>query len=193
MILFSQMNIDLEENKMNNFLKKSEWVNVLISAVFAIIGIFMITKTDLAMKIISYILGGMFISMGIVKSVNYFLSRGKYDFYNYNLIYGIIAIIVGLIIIFCSGLIESICRIVIAFWIIYSGVIRLSLSLKLYSIQVAMWNVSLILSIIMIISGIYILFQNGALIITIGIIMLVYSITDLIESVIFIKYVDELL
>ena len=178
---------------MKIFLKKSGWADILVSIAFAIIGIFMITKTELAMKIISYILGGIFITIGIIRSTSYFLSKGKYDFYNYDLIYGIIAIIIGLVTICCSGLIESVFRIVIATWIIYSGIIRLSLSFKLNAIQVGMWNVSLILSIIMIISGIYILFQNGAIILTIGIIMLVYAIIDLIESAIFIKYVDELL
>ena len=79
----------------------------------------------------------------------------------------------------------------IAFWIIYSGIIRLSLSLKLHSVQIDMWNLSLILAIMMIIGSVYILFQNRALILTIGIIMLVYPIIDLIESVIFIKYVYE--
>ncbi len=178
---------------MKSYLKKSGSIDILVSIVFAIIGIFMIIKTDLAIKIISYVLGGIFITMGIIKSIDYFLSKGKYDFYNYDLIYGIIAIIIGFITIFCSDLIESMFRIMIAFWIIYSGIIRLSLSLKLHAVQIHMWNVSLILSIIMIISGVYILIQNGALILTIGIIMLVYSIIDLIESVIFIKYVDELL
>ncbi len=178
---------------MKSFLKKSGWVDILVSIVFAIIGIFMITKTDLAIKIISYALGGIFIAIGVIKGLDYFLSKGKYDFYNNDLIFGIIAIIIGLVTIFCSDLIESMFRIMIALWIIYSGLIRLSLSLKLHSAQINVWNASLILSIIMIIGGIYILFQNGALILTIGIIMLVYSIIDLIESVIFIKYVDKLL
>lgn len=178
---------------MKNFLKKSGWVNILVSIIFAIIGIFMIVKTDSALKIISYVLGGLFILMGIVKIIDYFASKGKYDFYNYDLIYGIIAIIIGLITIFCSGLIESMLRFVIAFWIIYSGLMRLSLSLKLHTAKINTWNVSLIFSIIMIIGGIYMLFQNGALVFTIGIIMLIYSISDLIESLIFVKYVDELL
>ena len=46
---------------MKNLLKKSGWMDILVSIVFAMIGIFMITQTDLAIKIISYILGGMFI------------------------------------------------------------------------------------------------------------------------------------
>ena len=64
---------------MKSFLKKSGWADVLVSIAFAIIGIFMIVKTDLAVKIISYILGGIFIAMGIVKIIDYFLSKGKYD------------------------------------------------------------------------------------------------------------------
>ena len=178
---------------MKNFLKKSGWSDILVSIVFAIIGIFMIVKTDAALKIISYILGGMFIVIGIIKSIDYFASKGKYDFYNYDLIYGIIAIIIGLVTIFCSGLIESMLRIMISLWIIYSGLVRLSFSLKLRTAQINMWSVSLILSIIMIIGGIYMLFQNGALVLTVGIIMLVYSVIDLIESAIFIKNVNELL
>ena len=70
---------------------------------------------------------------------------------------------------------------------------RLYLSLKLHTAQISIWSVSLILSIIMIIGGIYVFFQNGALVMTMGIIMLVYSIIDLIESLIFIKHVDELM
>ena len=178
---------------MKDFLKKSGWTDILVSLVFAVIAIFMITKSDAVVKIISYVLGGIFIIMGIVKIIDYFASKGKSDLYNYDFIYGIIAIIIGLVTIFCSSLIESMFRIVIAIWIIYSGLVRLSLSLKLHTAQINAWSVSLILSIIMIIGGIYMLLQSGALVLTIGIIMLVYSIIDLIESAIFIKYVDKLL
>ncbi len=178
---------------MKNFLKKSSWIDILVSIIFAIIGIFMIVKTDTAVKIISYVLGIMFIAIGVMKCVDYFLSKGKYDFYNYDLIYGIIAIVIGLITIFCGNLIESMFRIMISLWIIYSGLIRLSFSLKLRTAQISMWSLSLILSIIMIIGGLCMLFQSGAIVLSIGIIILVYSIMNLIESIIFIKNVDELL
>lgn len=178
---------------MKDFLKKSGWTNILLSAVFAIIGIFMIINTDSAIKVISYILGGCFIAIGVIKIINYFISKGNSDFYNNDLLYGIIAIIIGLITIFYSSLIESMFRIVIGIWIIYSGLLRLSLSLKLYSAKINIWSASLILSVIMIIGGLYMIFNSGALISAIGIIMLMYSIIDLIESVIFVKYVDKVL
>ncbi len=178
---------------MKNFLKKSGWADIAVSLIFALIGIFIIVKPDLAVKIVSYILGGIFIAIGIVKIVDYYISKGKYDFYNYDLVYGIIAIIIGLVTIFCNNLIGSMFRIVIAIWIIYSGIMRLSLSLKLQAVGINLWSISLVLSVLMIIAGIYVFFQSKALILTIGIIMLVYSIIDLIEGTIFMKYVDKLL
>ncbi len=178
---------------MKSLLKKSGWEDVLVSIVFAIIGIFMITKTDLVIQIISYAIGGVFIAIGVVKIIYYFVSKGKYDFYNYDLVYGIIDIILGLVMIFCSGLVESMFRFIIAFWITYSGIIRLSLSFKLHAAKINIWLFSLLLSIVMILGGIFMFFQSGALVLTIGIIMLTYSIMDLIESIIFIRYVDKLL
>ena len=46
---------------MKNFLKKSGWIDILVSIVFAIIGIFMIVRTDVAVKVISYVLGGIYL------------------------------------------------------------------------------------------------------------------------------------
>ena len=177
---------------MKDFLKKSGWTHILVSIVFAIIGIFMISNTNLAIKIISYIIGGTFIAFGVIKVVDYFVLKDSCDFYNYDLLYGIIAIIIGVITIIYSGLIESMLRIMIGIWIIYTGLLRLSMSLKLHKADADIWIMSLILSIIMIIGGIYIILQNGVLILTVGIIMLVYSVIDLIESIIFIKNVNEL-
>ena len=178
---------------MKNFLKKTGWTDVLVSIIFAIIGTFMILKTDSATKVIAYIIGGVFVIFGIIRMANYFLSKGVCDFYNYDLVYGIVAIILGVITITCSNLIESMLRIMIGAWIIYSGVLRLYLSLKLHQANLNIWSVSLILSIIMIVCGIYMILQNGALVLTIGIIVLTYSIIDIIESIIFIRYTNELL
>ena len=178
---------------MKNFLKKTGWTDVLVSIVFALIGIFMIIKTDSATQIISYVIGGIIIAIGVIRIIEYFISKGNCDFYNYDFVYGIIAIIIGIVTITCNNLIESMFRIMIGTWIIYSGLLRLSFSFKLHKAQLSVWGVSLLLSIVMLIGGLYMILNNGALILTIGIIMVTYSIMDLIESVIFIKHVNDLL
>ena len=134
---------------MKNILKKSGWIDILISIAFALIGIFMIVKTDLAIKIISYVLGGIFIVIGIVKVISYFVSKGKYDFYNYDLVYGLLACILGVVTIIYSSTIGTIFRIMIGIWIIYSSFIRISLSVKLKALELNIWIYSLILAFIM--------------------------------------------
>ena len=177
---------------MKNYFKKSGYADILASIIFAVIGIFMIVETNSATKIISYIIGGIFIVAGIIKIMDYLILKKEYSFYNYDIIYGIVAIFIGIFTIICSGLIESMFRIAIGGWIIYNGILRIYLSFKLYEAKLNIWITSLILSIIMTIGGIYMLLTNGALILTIGIFVLVYSVMNLVESIIFIKYVEEL-
>ena len=178
---------------MKDILKKTIWSEIIMSIIFAIIGIFMIANTNAATKVIACIFGGLFIIVGIIKIVDYFVAKGNSDFYNYDLVYGIIAIILGIITITCSNFIESMFRVMIGIWIIYSGLLRLSLSLKLHSADISIWSISLVISILMLIGGIYMIVQGGALVLTMGIIVLVYSIMDFIESIIYMKNVNELL
>ena len=178
---------------MKSILKKSGWIDILMSIVFMGIGIFMIIKTDSAVKVISYIIGSIFIINGIVRIIDYFVAKGDYDFYNYDFVYGLIAIILGIITITCSNLIGYIFRIMIGSWIIYSGLVRMSLSLKLRKVNISIWSIALILAILMIVTGGYIILEKGVIVLTLGIITVIYSVTDLIESIIFMRYVNKLL
>ena len=178
---------------MKDILKKTIWSENLMSIIFAIVGILMIANTDVVTKIIASIFGIIFIVIGVIKIVDYFVAKGNSDFYNYDFAYGIIAIVIGIITITCSNFIESMFRIMIGIWIIYSAILRLSLSLKLRNANINIWSVSLVLSILMLIGGLYVLLQNGALVLTMGIIILVYSILDLIENIIYLKNINELL
>lgn len=78
-------------------------------------------------------------------------------------------------------------RTIVAIWIIYAGISKTYLSMKLKELGASAWIVSLVLSIIIIIFGLFILFNNGAIITLIGAIMIAYAIIDIIENVIFIR------
>ena len=68
----------------------------------------------------------------------------------------------------------------------------MNLSLELKKIQSSVWISGLVLSIIMLICGLYVIMNSGAVVVTIGIIMTISSIIDLIENIIFMKNVKEL-
>ena len=92
---------------------------------------------------------------------------------------------------FCSDIILSIFRILIAIWIIYSGIMNLQTSIVWKEFKSRLWLLSIILSIVTIIAGVYILINTGAILQTVGIIILCYGIINIIENVIFIKKIDN--
>ncbi len=77
-------------------LRKTGWISILESLIFAILGIILVSKPEETVKVISIILGSLFIIVGIAKIISYFMAKGESNFYNYNLIYGIMAIIIGI-------------------------------------------------------------------------------------------------
>lgn len=177
---------------LQNFLKKTGWISILSSIIFAILGIILILNPVDTVKVISYAIGIIFIAIGIGKIIVYISAKGKYDFYNNDLMYGFLAIIIGIVAMVYSSTIESIFRIIIGIWVIYSSLIRFSSSMKLKAINSKMWIYSLILAIAMFACGLYILLNAGAIIVTIGAIIIVYSIIDIIESIILMRNMKKL-
>ena len=72
---------------LKRILKKSGWVSILESILFAILGIILVCRPEGTVKIITGLIGTFFIVIGILKIINYFSSKGINDFFNYDLIY----------------------------------------------------------------------------------------------------------
>ncbi len=178
---------------MENFLKKAGWTSILTSIILAILGLIMIFNPDTTMQFISTILGIIFIVIGIIKIANYFISRGNSTLFANDISWGLVAVILGLVTIVYSSTIESIFRIMIGIWIIYSGFTRFSLSFKLKEVNDKVWAFMLVLAVLMVIGGLYVTFYPGALIVTLGVIILIYAVMDLIEGFIFMKNMKNLL
>lgn len=177
---------------MENFLKKAGWTSVITSVVFGIIGLIMIYNPETTMKFISTILGIFFIVVGIIKVISYLVSKGNSTLFTNDIAWGLIAIIIGLVTMVYSNTIESIFRIMIGIWIIYSGFTRFTLSFRLKNVNDKLWALVLTLAVLMVIGGLYVTFYPGALIVTLGVIILIYSIMDLVESFIFMRNVKDI-
>lgn len=179
---------------MEQILKKMGWTSIVTSLAFAIIGLIIAYNPDTTFKIISYVIGGLFIAFGVLKILEYFKTKGSYDLYNYELVYGIIAALLGIIFIVGHEIIETMLRILVGVWIIYSGAMRLGLALKLQKIDSdsKIWVVVLLIALAILFCGIFIIANPGTLMATIGIIMVIYAVMDIVEEVIFIKNVKNI-
>ena len=94
---------------------------------------------------------------------------------------------------FCTDIILSIFRKIIGIWIIYSGIMNLRTVWIWKDLNSRLWLFSLVIAVIMIFAGVYILIYNGAILQTIGIIIVGYGIMDIVQNIIFIKKVDDYL
>lgn len=173
---------------LEKFLRKSSWTDIVLSLIFILFGALLIANPNAVLSMISIILGGIFVVTGIFRLINYF-SSNKTDKY----ILGIagVAILIGIIIMFCSGIILSIFRVILGIWIIYSGVINLQTAIVWKDYKSRAWLISLVFSVLVIIGGVYILVNTGAIMQTIGTIIIIYGIINIIESIIFIKNIDN--
>lgn len=180
---------------MEQFIKKMGWTSIITSLAFTIMGFVIAYNPNEIFQLISYILGGILIIFGLIKVIEYFKMKDNNDLYSDEIVYGSIAILLGIVVIVCNGMIETLLRILIGLWIIYSGVMRIDISLKLQKANIdnKIWVAVLIIALIMLICGTYIIANPGAVMVTIGIIMIIYGIMDIIEEIIFMKNVKKII
>lgn len=170
---------------MENILKKDTLISIISSLIFLLVGLILVLNPNTVVTIVTYTLGTIFILIGLIKIILYFIHRKEIEMYSYEMIFGICMVAIGIFTITCSNTIETLFRIIVGIWIIYSGLMRLILSIRLKNVGLKIWPMLLIIAIIMIIGGIYVLITTGSLIISIGMIMIIYAVMDLIEGLVF--------
>lgn len=176
---------------MKKYLKKDALETILVSIIFLAIGILIALNPETTIMAVSYVIGGIFILFGIFKIVNYISLKGNEDFLNYDLVFGTIGIIVGIIFIVQASLLNTILRIAVAIWLIYSGLIKGNVALKLKKFNIKAWWLALVSAILMVVAGIYVISYSGILVATLGIFMIVYAVIDIINEIIFIVDVNK--
>lgn len=175
-------------------LKKTGMVSIVESIVFIILGIILIWKADVAIKVISFILGVLFIAFGIFKVAQGIgMQKEHYEAYNYELVFGLMAVVIGIVTMYYGSAIETILRIIIGIWIIYSSLIKFTLSLKMKQLELRAWGYSFILSVIMFVCGLFVILNAGAIISIVGAIMIFYSVIDIIDDIICLRNIKDLL
>lgn len=178
-------------DQIKDLLKKSGTSNILVSIIFGLFGVILCILNEGAVKVISCLIGLLFIIIGVARLVNYVKGRGIGEHFNFDLLCGLVALVLGAVAIIYTDAIGVILRLIVWTWIVYSGITRIYLSLKLKFFNSSIWIISLVLSILMVIFGVYIMLNSGVIVTLIGSLMIAYAIIDIIESIIFIKKIKQ--
>lgn len=170
------------------FLKRSSWTDIVISIIFVLFGALLIAKPEETVGAISIILGILFIAMGVLKLVEYYTADTKEDWL---LTVALISVVLGIVILFASDAILSVFRVIVGIWIIATGIMDLQTTLVWKEVKSPYWTTAVALSMAMMLAGIIILVNQNILFTTMGIIIVIYGILDIVDRFIFMKKINN--
>lgn len=177
---------------MEKKLEKFGWELIIAGIFFAIIGLILICFPETSLRFIETVVGILFIFIGITKISDYKKLSKKNILFNYDIYYGMIAVILGAIAILFENQLSQAFRTLIGIWIIYSGIIKLIFATTISTIDNNIGKSTLIFSIIIIICGIFVIAYDNSIMITLGIIIIIYSIMEIITGFIYLNNIKKI-
>lgn len=157
--------------------------SVVFSIMLCLIGIFLLSKPEVTLHAISYLIGIILIVWGIIPIITFITNKEKESYLEFSFICGVFSCLFGIIIMINPNIIGSIIPFLIGTWMIINGIIKLSYSITLNKESNA--TISIMISIIILICGLLLIFNpfGGAVVLTklIGVFTIIYSLLDLIE------------
>lgn len=172
--------------------KSTGWLAIFESLVIGALGILLLINPNGMVKTIFYVVGIFLIIKGVYKIINYFAVRGKYDFYNNDLLYGIIALVFGIVAVVLWEQLGKFIGIVVGAWMIYGALVRMNTAIKMHTAGIKEWFYVLLLSMVMLALGVYMIISVGAILTIIGWVMIAGAVIGIIDDVIFMRHLDVL-
>ncbi|MBR2994510.1 DUF308 domain-containing protein [Candidatus Saccharibacteria bacterium] len=173
-------------------LKKSAWSAIIESLALLILGILFIVLQETMIQVLAYIVGAFFIVKGGFQIINYFMVKGQNDFLNNGLLSGVVSVLIGIAALVIGDDIATIFRVIIGIIIIYESLVRINTATKLATAKVSVWKYILIVALVMLVLGVFVTFNEGAVIILIGWMMVLTGLVGIIGDVMFIQHVNQI-
>lgn len=166
------------KNKFNRIIFSSWFTSLL----FLIFGIFLFVKPKMANSLIGYLVGAIVLISGISSIISYITSKSEFKYMNFQLIYGIITTIAGMLIIFNPLAISSFITIGVGIWMLINGIMKINTSLFLKNRKEETWSILMFIGILILLSGLLLIFNpfKGTMVVTqvLGVFAIIYAILD---------------
>ena len=169
------------------------FLSILEALAVGVMGILMILYPDTVTKVVFYVIGIFLMVKGIYKVINFFAMHSKTDFYNNDLLYGVIALVFGVLIVVLYERLQEVLGIIIGVWIIYSALVRMNTSIKMHAAGLREWFYVFLFSAVMLALGIYAIVNFSILPATLGWVLLASAIVSLIDDTLFMRRLHDVL
>ena len=134
--------------------KQYKWQNIVTAVIYILFGIVLAIFPTTAVKTLGYMLGGTMMFVGAVKILLYIKESNQENYYTNDLMIGIIAVIVGLFVVFKIKILLSIIPFLFGLLVLISGSMKLQNVINLKKAGYKNWMAMLIMALLGIVLGI---------------------------------------
>lgn len=168
-------------------LKKLKWNVIISSVIYVALGVILLIWPEMTAKNICYVVGVISIAVGVVNLIDYIRKDYSVDEYRYNLVYGMVFILLGIFIFVKVETVISIIPVLLGFAVTISGLLKFQNAVDLVRMKYSGWGIVMIVSILNIAFGVVLIMNPFAsamiLFICIGIGMIYSGVSDLIATI----------
>lgn len=178
-------------------MKSTGWMSILESVLVAVLGALLVWKSREMTQLIFYVVGIFLIVRGVYKIINYFVMHGRYDFYNTDLLYGVLALVFGILIVALWEPLKDAIGLVAGVWMIYGALVRMNTAIKLHAAGSKAWFYVLLLSLALMALGIYVLItlsfgDTSGVTVLVGWMMIAAAVVGIVDDIIFMRNLDAI-
>lgn len=161
-------------------------LQTLISSItIFVLGLVFLFNPTIATRTVEIITSIILIALGIGAIFNYF-SKATLRIFNYNLVYGIISIVLGVLIAVNPFALVNIITIAFGIWLVFSGLIKVNYGLNFKRINEDSWLLTLVIGILTLVFGVIVIinpFINLYLTQVLGLFISIYAVLEFTESI----------
>ena len=165
--------------------------SILLDIIFIALGIFLVINPELSTRVSGVLIGIGLIVAGLYAIIKYVLNMDAAFIFTFELIFGILSTIGGILVMANPLAIANFITIIIGLWFIVSAVIKGSIALQFKNYNEETWILNLVISLLTIVLGILLITNPFSAYIVlstyVGIMIIMYSGMDIVEQLIFRK------
>lgn len=167
--------------------KKGKKRSLIYSIILLILGIFLTFNSGGVLNTIFNILGILVVLFGIYRFVTYYRLKSQLKIDDSSILMSaVMSILFGVLIILLSNILTNTIQIITGIWLLFVGISRLS-ETDLSNLKNKNNLVSVIGATLIILLGLYTIFSENVVFVILGIILIIYSVLDIINYIRFAK------
>ena len=126
---------------------KIMWMDIALSICLTLVGLIFLVYPDVSVTVIGVIFGLLITILGGVLIYTY-LKRREIPLFRFNLIYGILGVILGILTIISPFTFTQVITIFIGIWILYMAVIKIDFAIRLKLLEERSWLFLLVIALL---------------------------------------------